>query len=175
VRTVSIDDLKRDSQSLAQDQFLARWPDPFLVLDQIPGADDNESFGTVDGRGGRRRPLAEVGPPSPRTRAVSVKKREGANDFANMITIGRASNNDIALEVASISKFHAYLTCDRGQWFLQDAGSSNGTWIDGERLGEAQGKAPLRDGTTIQLGPDARVRFYQASAIYGLVAPRKAP
>ncbi|MBI3725727.1 FHA domain-containing protein [bacterium] len=173
MRTISIEDLRREAQNLGREQFLAKQTSPFLVLDQIPGADDNETFGTVDGRASAKRRPIELGAPSPRTRAVVVKKRDGANDFANMITIGRASNNDIALEVASVSKFHAYLTWDGPAWFLHDAGSSNGTWIDGERLGEAQGKAGLRDGTSIQLGPDARVRFFAPTALYELLTPKK--
>ena len=41
---------------------------------------------------------------------AAVEKQKGSNAFDNMITVGRAGNNDIALEISSISKFHAYVS-----------------------------------------------------------------
>lgn len=174
VRTFSIDELRREGERGGRDAFLARHPSPFLVLDALGGDPDAEVFATV---GGVQRPvkvvIKEGAAPNPRARAAVVEKRKGANEFANMITLGRAGNNDIALEVSSVSKFHAYFTKDPqdGQWYLHDAGSSNGTWIDGERLAASQGRAKLRDGAAIQLGPDARARFFQPQALLELLVP----
>jgi pSer/pThr/pTyr-binding forkhead associated (FHA) protein len=172
VRTYSIDELRKEGQSLGRDQFLAKHMAPFLVLDQLGSSGaDSEIFATVAGGAKAARPVLPSGAPLPRTKAAVIEKRKGANDFTNMITIGRAGNNDIALEVSSISKFHAYFMKEPrdGRWFLHDAGSSNGTWLDGERLGGSQAKAPLREGGVIQLGPDARTRFFQATALYDLL------
>ena len=173
MRTFSIDELRREGERAGRDAFLARHKHPFLVLDAVGGDGEAEVFATVGGV--RKTPprvvIREGQTPSPRTRAALVEKRKGANEFANMITLGRAGNNDIALEVSSVSKFHAYFTKDLqdGQWYLHDAGSSNGTWIDGERLAASQAKARLRDGAAIQLGPDARARFFQPAALFELL------
>jgi hypothetical protein len=172
-----VEELRKEGQGLGREQFLAQHPDPFLVLDQLGDDPEAEAFQTV-GSGNRRVRAPHVmkgDAPLPRATAAIIKKREGANDFANMITIGRAGNNDIMLEVSSVSKFHAYFTKDPrdGHWYVHDAGSSNGTWIDGERLGESHGKALLHDGASIQLGPDARARFYEAAALFDLIQGTK--
>jgi hypothetical protein len=148
---------------------------PYLVIDARAGDQHAESYATVGGAASAPRPVLRSNQvPSARAKAAVIQKRAGANDFANMITVGRATNNDIALEVSSISKFHAYFTKDarEGRWFLHDAGSSNGTWLDGERLAGSHAKAPLRDGASIQLGPDARARFFQATALLDLLQPK---
>src|SRR5262245_8732386 len=126
-------------------------------------------FSTADG--GQLSPFARTntGPPSPRAKVSVLVKRTGANEFANMITIGRAGNNDVPIEVSSVSKFHAYFTGEpEDKWYLHDAGSSNGTWTAREQL--CRNKTKLRDGSSIQLGPDARVRFYTSKALFDLLA-----
>jgi hypothetical protein len=149
---------------------------PFLILEPGGGEQDGEVFATL-GQTQARRPARAIDPRAglpagPLTRAFVIAKRAGANDYTNMVTVGRTTNNDITIEVASVSKFHAYFTQDpeSGRWCLHDAGSSNGTWVDGERTGASSGKVHLRDGAAIQLGPDARTRFFQASALFDLIA-----
>lgn len=171
VHTTTIEEIAKTAQELDRGPFVERHPNPFLILDALSGDQkDHEVFQTVSGK---KSPIGKVrtGPPSPRTKVAVVVKREGANGFTNMVTIGRAGNNDITLEIASISKFHAYITNDarEGAWFVHDAGSANGTWIDGQKLTESQGKLKLSNGSFIQLGPDARVRFYEAAALYDLL------
>jgi pSer/pThr/pTyr-binding forkhead associated (FHA) protein len=176
VRTYSIDELRREGERVGRDAFLTRHPSPFLVLDALGAGDsDSEVFKTVGGAQKAPKTVIRDGEsPNPRARAAVVEKRKGANEFTNMITLGRAGNNDIALEVSSVSKFHAYFTKEPqdGQWYLHDAGSSNGTWIDGERMAASQGRAKLRDGAQIQLGPDARARFFQPQALLELLVPQ---
>src|SRR5262245_52871916 len=58
-----------------------------------------------------------------------LHKREGANPFAAMVTIGRASNNDVVLEDPGVSKFHAYVRASGAEWLITDAGSLNGTFV----------------------------------------------
>jgi pSer/pThr/pTyr-binding forkhead associated (FHA) protein len=173
VRTFSLDDLRREGERTGRDAFIARHGYPFLVLDSLgPGDQDAEVFATLGGQKSQARAVIREGQaPNPRARAAVVEKRKGANAFDNMVTLGRAGNNDIALEVSSISKFHAYFTKDTGedQWWLHDAGSSNGTWIDGERLAASHGRGRLRDGAAVQLGPDTRGRFFTPGALFELL------
>lgn len=48
------------------------------------------------------------------------------------ITIGKAADNDFVVDDASVSRHHARLTKDSdGCLFLEDLGSTNGTFVDG--------------------------------------------
>lgn len=109
-----------------------------------------------------------------RTGAIVVGKPPEANDpvvffvektprtgnaFALGVTIGRVESNDIIIDDASISRFHAWLQQDAksGGWVLCDAQSKNGTQLDGESL-DSGSKVSLRDGAVITLG-QASLRF----------------
>jgi pSer/pThr/pTyr-binding forkhead associated (FHA) protein len=56
------------------------------------------------------------------------------------LTVGRTKENDVAINDPSVSKFHASLLLNAdGQLMVADTGSTNGTFINGERI--AYGKA----------------------------------
>ena len=113
-----------------------------------------ESEGLIDPESGKfrtlvgaeRSPLVE-GP----VEQIPVAKRLGGNPFANMITIGRAANNDIVLAEGSVSKFHAFLRTTEGGLLLVDADSSNGTYVNGTRL-DPQRARRLNPGDTLRFG-----------------------
>jgi hypothetical protein len=67
---------------------------------------------------------------------VPLKKRTDVDAaFSDRISVGRAPNKDIVLRHASISKFHAWFQMDEmSQVYVADAGSKNGTRLDGQRL-----------------------------------------
>lgn|GEM_PF-796181 len=98
------------------------------------------------------------------TYVCPLVKRD-VNKFASMITVGRAANNDIRLNLPSISKFHAYFTHVQSNdtWFLADANSSNGTFVNGERL---KTRTKVEPGVSIRLGSDVSLRFFDARAFY---------
>lgn len=50
------------------------------------------------------------------------------------IMIGRAAGNDIILTEGEVSRFHALLSIEGGELFVQDAGSRNGIFINGEKV-----------------------------------------
>ena len=54
-----------------------------------------------------------------------------------VITIGRGSDNDIVLDSPQISRHHARLIRRDKQFFVEDLGSANGTFVNGERVGRA--------------------------------------
>jgi hypothetical protein len=64
------------------------------------------------------------------------------------LAIGRSAAADICLDHPSVSREHAELRPDDGGWSLVDRGSKNGSFIDGNRIGEAPlpGRAWLRFG-----------------------------
>jgi pSer/pThr/pTyr-binding forkhead associated (FHA) protein len=55
-----------------------------------------------------------------------------------LVHVGRGSNNDVVLADKSVSSTHATLQRRGSDWFVVDAGSRNGTYVDGERLGKEQ-------------------------------------
>ena len=68
--------------------------------------------------------------------------------------IGRSEECDIALPDDSVSRVHARLDRNGEGWMLVDLGSTNGTFVNGQRVGEA----PLEPGDRIEFG-DVRLRF----------------
>lgn len=60
--------------------------------------------------------------------------------------IGRSSDCNVSLDVAAVSRRHAMVLLETGQYFLEDLGSRNGTLLNGQKIG---GKTPLRDGDRI--------------------------
>jgi hypothetical protein len=79
-----------------------------------------------------------------------VKKAPGNTTFGQTVLIGRASTNDIVLPHASVSKLHARIQLSRDGLVLSDAGSSNGTIVNGDQL---------RDGEEVGLASSDLLRF----------------
>lgn len=50
------------------------------------------------------------------------------------LTIGRDPENVIVLEHTAISRFHCRITCEKDQYFIQDLGSTNGTYLNGRGI-----------------------------------------
>lgn len=49
-------------------------------------------------------------------------------------TLGRDVNNTVVVDDAFASGRHAALTYRGRSWYLEDLGSTNGTWLNGERV-----------------------------------------
>ncbi len=71
-----------------------------------------------------------------------------------VMAIGRDPENDIRLSDRSVSKRHALVCLVGGEYVIQDLGSLNGIFINGERVKTAV----LRSGDTLKLG-HAILRF----------------
>jgi pSer/pThr/pTyr-binding forkhead associated (FHA) protein len=66
------------------------------------------------------------------------------------ITIGKATENDVALEDdPTASHLHAVLERFPAGWCVTDLGSSNGTWVNGERIWSTH---RLRHGDEVRIG-----------------------
>ncbi|HSK73387.1 MAG TPA: FHA domain-containing protein [Pyrinomonadaceae bacterium] len=68
------------------------------------------------------------------------------------MSVGRTKENDLSLDDASVSKIHAALILNsERQLLVSDTGSTNGTFVGGERI--AYGKAvPVTDGEKVKFG-----------------------
>jgi pSer/pThr/pTyr-binding forkhead associated (FHA) protein len=66
-----------------------------------------------------------------------------------VVNIGRGEYNDIVIADPSVSTMHAKLQRREAIWILTDMGSTNGTFVEGERL---SGETALSPGTTLKFG-----------------------
>ena len=66
-------------------------------------------------------------------------------------SIGRSPSTDVPLSWDSeVSRLHAVLSCEGGEWTIADEGlSRNGSYVNGRRL---RGRVRLRDGDAIRIG-----------------------
>lgn len=76
------------------------------------------------------------------------------------VSVGRAETNGVALASDSaVSRVHAVLVRYGGGWCVRDVGSTNGTFLNGQRV---LGEQPLRPGDEIRLG-ETRLVFRTGS------------
>jgi pSer/pThr/pTyr-binding forkhead associated (FHA) protein len=66
--------------------------------------------------------------------AEAFKPRKNILIDKNPFVIGRTADCDLMLDRAGISKRHAQITTDGDQFFVEDLGSKNGTFLNGDRL-----------------------------------------
>jgi hypothetical protein len=69
------------------------------------------------------------------------------------LLVGRSSGCDVVLSDPTVSRRHARLTLSDGRWILRDLQSTNGSRLNGRRVGRCQ----LRPGDELCLG-EARLR-----------------
>lgn len=76
-------------------------------------------------------------------------------------TIGRSPDCDAVVPDFRVSRVHARLSWEDGQYFLHDAGSRHGTFVNGQR----SERAGLKSGDEITLGvPGLKLRFSEGEA-----------
>jgi hypothetical protein len=97
---------------------------------------------------------------------ASIRKRQGGA-LGDRVSVGRAMNQDIVLRHASISKFHAYLQSSESAWSVADGGSTNGTSVNGAKLGAKESR-PVADGDRLTFGSIETV-FLDARSLWSLV------
>ena len=89
------------------------------------------------------------------------------------IYIGRVASNTVPVDSPRVSRQHARITQSDGQIILEDLGSTNGTYLNGQPV---MAPVPLRNGDTIMLGDEATwlrvaIRETQAPSPMPEVAP----
>ncbi|HZO14963.1 MAG TPA: FHA domain-containing protein [Polyangiaceae bacterium] len=77
-------------------------------------------------------------------------------------TIGRAEDRAIRLTERNISRKHAILRLTVDGWELEDEGAYNGSYVNGQRVGEEP--AIMQSGDVIQLG-DYRIEMLDAAEV----------
>ena len=82
-----------------------------------------------------------------------------------VIKIGRVKEMDIVIDNPSVSRNQAELVRQtNGTWIVRDLGSSNGTFVNGDKL---SGDRPLQVGDEISMG-DISVVFFDAASQEGV-------
>ncbi len=91
---------------------------------------------------------------------------------ADRSTIGKAAENDVALpDDATASHLHAVLERFAAGWCVTDLGSSNGTWVNGERIWASR---RLRTGDEIRIG-QTRLLFRDLTPAGAVTEVEQAP
>jgi hypothetical protein len=70
-------------------------------------------------------------------------------DLTDEVTIGRAATCTLTIEDTFISQLHARVFYDNGQVFVEDLGSTNGTFLNRKKVASA---TPVRRGDRVQVG-----------------------
>lgn len=97
-------------------------------------------------------------------RVAFVAKRPG-NAYAHLVSVGRSERNDVTIGVDSVSKVHGYFVRDGDGWAFNDHGSTNGSFLDGERL-EPGEKTSLYSGCTLRLGLEVTVEYRESEDLW---------
>ncbi len=102
--------------------------------------------------GGPPGPAAAAPADGPRKHRTVIGELNIADLAQNVITIGRTPDNKIVVPHPQVSSKHAILTKVGNEFFLEDKGSANGTFVRGQRLAPGQ-KVPVANGEKIFIGP----------------------
>lgn len=130
-RTVTLVDREARMQELTQEGRLVAFPVvPPIALgraaEAAPGPRETDDSGQL-------RPAVT---PSPGVRAWVCTLANGEAiriDKASMV-IGRSRTCDVVIPSAKVSRQHASVTLSGGELWIEDLGSANGVWHDGEKI-----------------------------------------
>ncbi len=153
-----------DARIMTKSQFITKYTSPFLV--QVIELKLNQALSRTSVV--RKTVTAEemMSMQNPKEiKEIFPIIKSGRNSFANKIIVGRAPVQDIVINHANISKFHAFFSSQDGLNFaICDHGSTNGSSLNGVRLMDSEPK-PLRDGDIVTFA-DFSYTYYSSEAAY---------
>ncbi|MFN2549072.1 MAG: FHA domain-containing protein [Myxococcales bacterium] len=76
--------------------------------------------------------------PGGRTLVLLADGRELDRVVKERFLIGRGKHCDLIINSGKVSREHAAITREGSAWFIEDLGSSNGTWFDKRRISRRQ-------------------------------------
>lgn len=169
----SAEEVRARALRTAKDEFVRVYPVAGLVValsDPTPasGGAPVDADTTVERsiRETSERPAPRISPEAARYlgRVAFLSKRPG-NPFPQMVSVGRALNNDIVLVLETVSKVHGYFMKDAELWKLTDQRSTNGCFVNGRRVAPGAG-VPLADGDLVKLGLEISFVFLSPAGLY---------
>ncbi|MHC5037302.1 MAG: FHA domain-containing protein [Planctomycetota bacterium] len=150
---------------MQKEAFLEKFKEPFLMIELSLSDENPDAFHTLDGTSKPERPTQPISKRAqiPAHPIVAQVTKSDRNSFHNMVTVGRATNNDIIIQHASVSKFHAYFRTDpkSGEVSIADAGSSYGSELNGMPILKDD-PHPIQSGAVLIFANSVRVVFLSA-------------
>ena len=128
----------------AYEAYRAAHPTPLPPWEDISEQERAAWRATVPAVTGQRTVTRVEPAPAP---AMLIKTGDHSRTFDAEFTVGR--EGDLAIDDQFASSYHAHFQVARGRWFVEDLGSTNGTWLNGRRIRAAQW---LKKGDKIQIG-----------------------
>lgn len=101
--------------------------------------------------------------------AWPLRHRPERRSLADVLTVGRASSNDLVMAHAAVSKLHARVHLEATGPRLEDVGSANGSEVNARAV--VPGGTRLVDGDLVTVGP-VRLRFYETERLIGRLLRR---
>ena len=97
-----------------------------------------------------RRPAPGRRRGTPRLVVVEPKERKGRTyDLRDEQTVGRAAGCQITLDDTYVSQLHARVFSKDGGWYVEDLGSTNGTYLNSKRV---SGALAVKRGDRVKIG-----------------------
>jgi hypothetical protein len=110
-----------------------------------PAGPDLDSAGQARPEASRRQRGSKL-----HLKVVEPQERRGQTfELADEVTLGRAAGCGVRVEDSYTSSLHARLFRQNGSLWVEDLGSTNGTWVNAERIGSAM---KLGKGDLLQVG-----------------------
>jgi hypothetical protein len=164
----TLDDFRILHGNVTKEKFLAKFRDPFLVIDLGALLPDGGDFRALSATSSERPTETRVRSAARNPRIeVAILAKTGRNSFGNMITLGRAKTNDVVVPHGSVSKFHAFFRKDfaTGLMAVWDAGSKFGTRMNGTDLKTGEGTT-VESGAALVLGRAIRATYFAPDEFY---------
>ena len=165
----TVADFRADYRAMTRDEFLSRYPAPFLIeVARSEGSTRTGVLETDDGQNLHADVVAEF----LRCRIVPMSSLVTRGRFV----IGRDIDNDLQTNNRWVSKRHAELRA-RGDdgWEICDLGSSNGVFVDKVKI-DPGAPVGLEPGREVSLGQALSYLFVTAETLYAYflnVEPKK--
>jgi hypothetical protein len=161
---VSIRALREDASALSREEFEDRHGSAFLLL---TAAELSMARGPM-----QTEVRLEIDAPTRADSTASLSLivfpvRHAGHSAGHLITVGRASDNDVVVPDVSISRFHAFVKQGaNGEWLIHDAGSTNGTTVNGHSAPQqGTGSAiEMKSGDNLRIG-QVELTFIDAPAL----------
>lgn len=115
--------------------------------------------------------------PRVRPAQLIIRRADAAENFIALVqdvtTLGRSESCDVVLPYSTVSRLHARIELQHDRYFLLDAGSANGTYLNGERL---EHERQLSTADTIWIGSDeVALSFSDPDETLGVVVDHSSP
>ena len=99
--------------------------------------------------------VKNIGTDSDKIKFKFIKGKYSGGEFSiregQKLSIGRDISSDVAIVDSKVSRNHASITARDGKLFIEDHNSTNGTYVNGEKLSPST-ETELKIGTTFSVG-----------------------